>query len=368
MLNLTNSNFVLIDGGGKKQNFVTLSQKKEFQTKLMSSWELQRRALGYTEHTITLGLRNINEFLTLVNKFIWEIDSEDIELFYEDLVGRNLAHSTRRSYQSNISTFLEYLRSRKSIEIYNTIGVRVPDVFDQFNKFFHRKDDNDVRVAPPQKEVLHLFFDSLKEGMRKNRKYSTVARDYVFFKLLGMIGLRIFELTMINVNDVRFDLGTSGIGKLHVRYGKGSRGTGYKPRWVPLLNDADVLIKWYLENVYPLFLEGEHDSRALFLSENGRRITRDTMRGNLRRRQEEIGIPTESMFSAHQLRHAFATDLAESGVDILTLSKLLGHSSIATTAGYLDASSDFIEKRIRIAQKKWKASLEDLEGDLEDEY
>src|SRR5699024_7377483 len=127
-------------------------------------------------------------------------------------------------------------------------------------------------------------------------------------------------------------------------------------------------MKWYLSYVYPLFLEREHDSRALFLAERGRRITRDAMRGNLRMRQEEIGIPTESMYSAHELRHAFATDVAESGVDILTLSKLLGHSSIATTAGYLDASSDFVEKRIRIAQKKWKASLEDLEGDLEDEY
>lgn len=366
---MVNSNLKLISGGEdhNERKFITLTQKREFQTKLMSSWELQRKAVGYTEHTISLGLTNVNEFLTLVNKFIWEIVPEDVELFYEDLVGRNLAHSTRRSYQSNISTFLEYLRSRKSIEIYNTLGVRVPDVFDQFNKFFHRKDDNDVRVVPPKKDILDLFFNSLKEDMETNRKYKTVARDYVFFKLLGMIGLRIFELVMVNVNDVRFDLGSSGIGKIHVRYGKGSRGSGYKPRWVPLLNDADVLIKWYMEHVYPLFTEGEHDSKALFLSENGTRIMRDSMRGNLRRRQEEIGIPSESIFTAHQLRHAFATNLAETGVDILTLSKLLGHSSISTTAGYLDAGSDFIENRIRISQKKWKESLEYLDGD-NDEY
>src|SRR5699024_7766502 len=297
---MVNSDLILIDGGEKKHKFITLSQKKEFQTKLLAAWELQRKALGYTEHTISLGLTNVNEFLTLINKFIWEITPDDIELFYENLVGRNLAHSTRRSYQSNISTFLEYLRSRKSIEIYNTLGVRVPDVFDQFNKFLHRKDDNDIRVAPPKKDVRHSFFSSLKENMRTNRKYKTIARDYVFFKLLGMIGLRIFELIMININDIRFDLGSSGVGKIHVRYGKGSRGSGYKPRWVPLLNDADILIKWYMDNVYPLFTEGEHDSKVLFLSENGTRITRDSMRGNLRRRQEEIGIPQESIFSAHQ--------------------------------------------------------------------
>src|SRR5699024_11809168 len=121
----------------------------------------KRKDVAYKERTISKRKSNVKEFLKLSNKFIWEIDSENIECTYEDLVGRNLEHSTRRAYQSNISTFLEYLRSRKSIEIYNTIGVRVPDVFDQFHKFFHRKDDNDVRVAPPKKDVLHLFFDSL---------------------------------------------------------------------------------------------------------------------------------------------------------------------------------------------------------------
>ena len=349
--------------GVENKSYITLQEKVVLQDKLIFGWELQQKAVGFTEQTIALNLRNIKEFLSLIDKFIWEIDSEDIELFYIDLVGRNLAHSTRRKYQSNISTFLEYLRNRKANEIYNVIGVRVPEVFDQFNKFFHRRDDNDIRVAPPKKEILDLFFNSLKGKMESNRKYKTVARDYVFFKLLGMTGLRIFELTMINVNDVRFDLGTSGCGKVHVRYGKGSRGTGYKPRWVPLLNDADLLLKWYLEYVYPLFTEKEHDSAPLFLSENGMRVSRDTMRANLRRRQEDIGIAKEDVFSAHQLRHSFATNLAETGVDILTLSKLLGHSNIATTAGYLEANSAFIEKRIKIAQKRWKDSLRILGDD-----
>ncbi|SDI41521.1 Site-specific recombinase XerD [Planococcus glaciei] len=364
---MTKNNLYVIKGLEKKHNNASLSVKTNFQYKLLAGWELQQKALGYTDKTIALNLRNIKEFLSLIDKFVWEIDREDIELFYVDLVGRNLAHSTRRKYQSNISTFLEYLRSRKSTEIFNMVGTHVPDVLDQFNKFFHRRDDNDIRIAPPKKEVLDVFFKCLKEDMEKNRKYKTVARDYVFFKLLGMTGLRIYELTMINIKDVRFDLGSSGVGKVHVRYGKGSRGSGHKPRWVPLLNDADLLLKWYIEHIYPLFTVGDYDSSPLFLSEGGSRVTRDTMRTNLRRRQGEYGIPQEEIFSAHQLRHAFATDLAETGVDIMTLSKLLGHSNIATTAGYLDASSDFVEKRIRIAQKQWKESMKILGGEI-DEY
>lgn len=153
----------------------TLKEKEDFQAELLGGWELQQKAIGYTEATIYLNLRNINEFLELTNKFIWEITSEDVELFYVFLVGKNLAHSTRRKYQSNITTFLEYLRSRKSIEIYNKLGIRVPEVFDHLNKFFHRKDDNDVRVVPPKKDIINQLFDSLRDQMQHGRKYYTVA-------------------------------------------------------------------------------------------------------------------------------------------------------------------------------------------------
>ncbi|WP_317852839.1 tyrosine-type recombinase/integrase [Enterococcus faecalis] len=120
-------------------------------------------------------------------------------------------------------------------------------------------------------------------------------------------------------------------------------------------------MNWYLENIYPKFVKDDGDGKALFLSEKGTRVERDTMRANLYRRQNKAGISKEEIFSAHQLRHAFATNLAEKGVDILTLSKLLGHSNISTTAGYLDPSSDFIEKRIKIAQQRWINDLSELE-------
>ena len=44
------------------------------------------------------------------------------------------------------------------------------------------------------------------------------------FKTLSLSGLRINELVMLDINDLRFDLGHNG--KIHVRYGKGSRGLG----------------------------------------------------------------------------------------------------------------------------------------------
>lgn len=89
--------------------------------------------------------------------------------------------------------------------------------------------------------MLERFWSGLKEEMKNARKYSTVARDYVIFRLLNLNGLRSFEIVMLDVKDCRFDLGESR--KLHIRYGKGAKGYGYKPRWVPLLDDTYMVFR-----------------------------------------------------------------------------------------------------------------------------
>lgn len=331
----------------------TAEESAAFQGKLLGLWEQQQKVLGYTNASIALNLRNINEFLEVAGKFIWEVDIHDFDNFYIGLVGRGLAYSTRRKYQSNIITFLDYLRSRHSHEIWDLYRVQVPTVLDKFNRHHHRKDDNDGQVIPPAPNVLDRFWSGLREMMKTARKYATVARDYTLFKMLELSGLRIFEAVMLDVKDCRFDLGENG--KIHVRFGKGSKGTGYKRRWVPMLDDLDKLLAWYLQKIRPLFTEDE--SGPLFLSEKGQRLERDTGRQVLKRRQVELGFQSDETFSPHQLRHAFATRQTERGVDLLTLKTLLGHADVSTTFTYSTPGSDFLEKRIRMSQEKWRQQL-----------
>ncbi len=343
----------VVNDENKTINVITYEESEKFQTKLLGLWEQQQKVLGYTNATISLNLRNINEVLNLADKFIWEIDIQDFDRFYIGLVGRGLAYSTRRKYQSNIITFLDYIRSRHSSEIWNFYRVQVPTVLDKFNRHHHRNDDNEGKIIPPEPEVLDRFWEGLKSMMQSARKYSTVARDYTLFKMLALSGLRIFEAIMLDVKDCRFDLGENG--KIYIRYGKGSKGTGYKRRWVPMLDGLEKLFLWYLQNVRPLFTEEE--SGALFLSQNGKRLCRDTGRQILKRRQIELGFKNDEIFSPHQLRHAFATSQTERGVDLLTLKTLLGHASISTTFIYSTPGSDFMEKKIRMSQEKWKQEL-----------
>jgi integrase/recombinase XerD len=51
-------------------------------------------------------------------------------------------------------------------------------------------------------------------------------------------GLRADEASMLDRPDLHF--GRGPFGKLHVRFGKGARTSGPRPRWVPMLDDLDV--------------------------------------------------------------------------------------------------------------------------------
>ena len=56
---------------------------------------------------------------------------------------------------------------------------------------------------------------------------------------------------MLEIKDWRPDLGQTG--KIHVRFGKGSRGRGPRVRLVPLINEARPVLQWYVEDVWSCF-------------------------------------------------------------------------------------------------------------------
>jgi integrase/recombinase XerD len=145
-------------------------------------------------------------------------------------------------------------------------------------------------------------------------------RDRAILELLYGAGLRISELTALDVDDLDLEEGAVRV-----------LGKGGKEREVPLGRFAREAVDAYLTRGRPA-LAGASSRGALFLNARGGRLTRQSGNRLLSTHVRTAGI--ESRVTPHSLRHSFATHLLEGGADVRVVQELLGHASVATTQIY----------------------------------
>ena len=138
-------------------------------------------------------------------------------------------------------------------------------------------------------------------------------RNRAILELLYAAGLRVSELTGLNVADLSLDAGRALV-----------RGKGDKERIVPLGRAAVEAIEAYLKLGRPAL--AKKATSRLFVSARGASISRGWVWQLVKR--------SEGRASPHMLRHSCATHMVERGADLRTVQTLLGHADIATTQVY----------------------------------
>lgn len=144
--------------------------------------------------------------------------------------------------------------------------------------------------------------------------------EALIVELLYGCGLRVSELVNLKLNNI--DIKSKYIQCM----GKGS-----KERIVPFGEKAKTALKKYLKYREMIVLKNNlHNSKVLFLKEDGKPITRQDVYSFIRKQGEKI----HKHISPHTLRHSFATHLLENGADLRVVQELLGHSDVSTTQLY----------------------------------
>jgi integrase/recombinase XerC len=163
-------------------------------------------------------------------------------------------------------------------------------------------------------------------------EYLFLRRDRALLELLYAAGLRVSELTGLNLSDME-----QKERMLRVR------GKGNKERIVPYGGKAQEALDKYWPLREQLLLQayrkrstqGPH-SEAIFLNYSGRRLTQRSV-GRIVKKYVRIANVNWDLHP-HSLRHAFATHLLADGADLRAIQELLGHQSLSTTQKYTHAS------------------------------
>lgn len=142
-------------------------------------------------------------------------------------------------------------------------------------------------------------------------------RNKLIAYLLLYTGVRVSELVSIKLSDIDYLASTLTV-----------RGKGGKIREISLRQDVVQLIRSYVkeERLKSKF----KDSEYLLLSQRAPKVHRDAVRDWLANISKELGF----RLHPHLFRHTFCTRLLKKGVDLTTVSKLAGHSTVNMTAKF----------------------------------
>ena len=125
-------------------------------------------------------------------------------------------------------------------------------------------------------------------------------------------------------------------------------GKGAKERLVPVSPFLAKALLRYGRARESYFKDTLHD-KEFFLSRTGRKLTAEAVAKILKKAAKEACVSKEIRVSPHTCRHTFAHINLKNGIDLYTLSRLLGHENVSITQRYLEGITD--EGVIRIARK-----------------
>jgi integrase/recombinase XerC len=152
-------------------------------------------------------------------------------------------------------------------------------------------------------------------------------RDRAILELLYASGLRVSELTGLNLEDIdRKERMLRVIGK------------GNKERIIPYGSKAEEALERYWPIRAKLLARpgSGGDVRAVFLNHEGRRMGNRSVARVVKKYVRLMNVNWD--LHPHSLRHAFASHLLADGADLRAIQELLGHSSLSTTQRYTHAS------------------------------
>lgn len=263
----------------------------------------------YMEHqekspkTIAGYLQDLNFFRKWLEKewngpvFLEDVNFRDVEKFLKSLKEeRNYKPASRKRISVSIKMFFKYAWKKK---------LCIQDIASEIDA---------VKYVPSEREYLteEEALNFIKEIRHPVVKVLTTTLLYT--------GMRISEALSLTTEDV--DLVN---GWINVRNGKGN-----KTRKIPICKKLERELKDYMM--------WRVESEQFFATEKTRALSIGRVQSIIKETRTRLGI--KKHITAHVFRHSFASQLVKKDANIVSISKLLGHSNLKTTSIYTHVSKE----------------------------
>jgi integrase/recombinase XerC len=272
----------------------------------------EKDASPHTLKSYGVDLRQFEAFLADAHVSPSAVTARDVRAFIVALHARGLDPVSIARKLAAVRSWLRFLVRRGVLERNPARDVRSPRL--------------------PKKLVSFLDVDEAKALMESRAATAgvtapparTSARDTAILELLYASGLRVSELTGLDLQHVDLDARTVRV-----------IGKGRKERIVPYGDyAARALDAWLAER--------GRQAGSLFFGARGGRLNPRDVYGLVRGAARSVGITRK--VGPHTLRHTFATHLLGKGADLRGIQELLGHSRLSTTQRYTHVGADYLLK------------------------
>jgi integrase/recombinase XerD len=270
-----------------------------------------RRFVDYLYLEKGLALNTVDSYKCDISLFLSYLESQSVELLEVDerIVVDYLAFCSRSGlnhrsiarYISSIRSLFRFMQNEAIMKKDPTVNLSRPKSVKNPPEYLTLEEVEILLDMPEQKTVLGL-------------------RDKTIMELLYSCGLRISEVTALEVSNVNF------AERFILVYGKGK-----KERIVPFGKRAQILLRAYIDTSRNALLKKSSCS-SLFLNFRGEPLSRKGLWKIINGYARRSGI--NKPIKPHILRHSFATHLIQNGADLRIVQELLGHADIATTQIY----------------------------------
>ena len=275
-------------------------------------------------------------------------------------IEKGLSDNTIDGYGLDLRRFLDYLYSRK-IQYFYLIDIKFLSqyIFMLYDlglapSSIHRNisalkglfrflnDEGEIKSNPTDlleapkimRRIPHVLSQPEIEQILEQPDLSGVLgyRDRTMLEFAYATGARVSEILKMGIKNINFEIDFVQI----------SHGKGNKERLVPLGSIAKKYLLQYLQKYRPRLHKPHRSHEVLFLSKNGKPLTRMAYWVILKKYVTQAGI--EKHVSPHTLRHSFATHLLDGGADLRAVQEMLGHADISTTSIYLHLDRMYLQE------------------------